>query len=278
MDLLLKPRSDGTVSSVFREFGISQCYCKRLIQGRDRKLITKKRHLHAGVEIHLIEKGSVAYEIEGDTVYLNAGDFLILPPTVSHRIAGSGDDTCRYGITFLASGSCFRFNRRFVKGAAPAQVWESVRTLTEEWDRKGDYAEDLIRLRVTECILRLCNPFLSRTATSEEAEEDPRLALAIQYIRDNVYSAVTVSEVAEYCHLSTKHLTRLFQKKGNTVAEYIRNVRGEQIQLLLGDPSLTLSQISERMGFGDEYYFNAFFKKYAGISPGAYRKSVLKNQ
>jgi AraC-like DNA-binding protein len=48
------------------------------------------------------------------------------------------------------------------------------------------------------------------------------------------------------------------------------------IEKLLSDPSLSLRQISEKMEFNNEYHFNSFFKKYAGMTPGAYRKSVVK--
>lgn len=80
---------------------------------------------------------------------------------------------------------------------------------------------------------------------------------------------------AAYCYLSAKQLTRIFEKEtGLPLGAYIRRERCEKIRELLENGELTLSEISETMNFRNEYYFNAFFKKNAGIAPGAYSKTV----
>ncbi len=38
----------------------------------------------------------------------------------------------------------------------------------------------------------------------------------------------------------------------------------------------SLCEIGEAMGFRNEYYFNAFCKKYVGLPPGVYRRAILK--
>ena len=105
--------------------------------------------------------------------------------------------------------------------------------------------------------------------------EDHRLSIAKQYIEDNIERSISLSELAAYCYLSEKQLTRIFrQGEGVSAAEYVRQRRCRKIEELLAGSDLTLCAISEQMGFSSEYYFNAFYKKYAGMTPGAYRKSV----
>ena len=120
------------------------------------------------------------------------------------------------------------------------------------------------------------------SAVSETAVErfgDVRLKLAKQYVEDNVCYAVSVDEVAEHCHIGKKQLTRIFLcEEGCTVAQYVRRARCRRIETLLADPSQTLSAVSEAMHFCNEYYFNTFFKRYAGMTPGAYRRSVIGAQ
>ena len=97
--------------------------------------------------------------------------------------------------------------------------------------------------------------------------------MAKQYIEDNVELNPSVSDVAEYCHLSAKQLTRIFNGfEGISPGEYIIRARVSRIEALLSDRSLSLRQIGEIMSFNNEYYFNAFFKKYSGMPPGEYRK------
>ena len=46
------------------------------------------------------------------------------------------------------------------------------------------------------------------------------------------------------------------------------------IEKLLSDPTLSLREISEIMGFNNEYYFSTFFKKHGGSPPGEYRRMI----
>ncbi len=106
--------------------------------------------------------------------------------------------------------------------------------------------------------------------------ENERFLLAKQYIEDNICRAISVAELAYYCCLSEKQIPRIFrQEEKMTVMEYIRKRRCAQIEKMLADPGMTLRAISEAMHFSSEYHFNSYFKKYAGMSPGAYRKSKL---
>ena len=114
--------------------------------------------------------------------------------------------------------------------------------------------------------------------TVEELEE-VRLTLAKQYIGDNICNSISVDELADYCHIGKKQLTRIFLRgEGCTAAEYVRRARCLHIEKLLADPSQTLSGISEEMHFCNQYYFNTYFKRYSGMTPGAYRRSVLGTQ
>ena len=42
-------------------------------------------------------------------------------------------------------------------------------------------------------------------------------------------------------------------------------------RLLLSDDSLSLSEISERLGFSSQEYFSSSFKKFYGISPSHFK-------
>jgi len=99
--------------------------------------------------------------------------------------------------------------------------------------------------------------------------------MAKKYINDNVHTPLTVPEVADYCCISPKQLTRIFlREEGIHISEYIRRTRCKQIERLLSNPALSLRAISEEMGFANEYYFNTYFKKHSGMTPGTYRRTM----
>ena len=103
--------------------------------------------------------------------------------------------------------------------------------------------------------------------------DDGRLGIAKQYVKDNIDSAITVSELSACLHLGEKQVARLFlAEEGVTPSVYIRKRRAERAERLLTGTNLSLREISETMSFSSEYHFNSFFKGAVGISPGEYRR------
>ncbi|MBQ7336605.1 MAG: helix-turn-helix transcriptional regulator [Clostridia bacterium] len=286
MEIIWKQSVAGVFRSaiVLEAMGIEQCYLKQIYANRDRKYITDQQHHHNGFELHLVEQGYQIYELEGRRVKVEAGYFLLIPPLIKHCAVEESPDMAKSSFTFATkknsplSLAASEIEHCILK-KTPDAVWENIRTVCTEKKRADIFCTTLICNRVLECILllfRACGVTES-SDISFGNDADIRVTLAKQYIADNPCQSIAVSEVAAYCHLGTKQLTRIFQnEEGVAVAEYIRRERCRYIETLLADSELSLCEISDKAGFSNEYNFNAFFKKYAGMSPGVYRKSIKK--
>lgn len=160
-------------------------------------------------------------------------------------------------------------------GSLSKRMIENLQHITEEYSNKKKHSALLIENAVFEMLLLFFRYFglQEDDAPTDTSYEDFRLTLAKKYIHDNIKAALSVSDVADYCHISTKQLTRIFKKYENiTPAKYIQTQRIKFIELLLIQNNLTLKEISEQMNFTNEYYFNTFFCKYAGMTPSTYSK------
>jgi len=117
--------------------------------------------------------------------------------------------------------------------------------------------------------------FASKSEGFDNINPDVRLSDAKQYIKDNLNFNITCNQVAQHCYISVKQLSRIFMKyEGVTLMKYITMAKTEAAEQLLSDSDFSLKEISEKLGFCNEYYFNTFFKKNAGLSPGDYRKAL----
>lgn len=281
--LFKQPENDGYHSATaLEEFGILQCFLKRIVSKRDKTNVTRKRHYHNCVEVHIIEKGYQIYEIGSKCIKLEKGSFLMISPMSYHRVTEEANETEKYSFIFelkrngmaeqlfIEMGSCFSCE-------TPITVRECIAYIEEEKRERKPYHTVLICNRVLECILQILR--LLPSAVAEKTVEplgDMRLKLAKEYIGDNICNAISVDEIADHCHIGKKQLTRIFLcEEGCTAAEYVRRARCRHIEKLLADPSQTLSGVSEEMHFCNEYYFNTYFKRYSGMTPGAYRRSIL---
>lgn len=275
MKILYKQPSNPTGTSLYG-LGICQCYLKHIFPQGSQESISLKTHYHRDYEIHMVEQGSVIYEVEGKLYHLNRGHFLLLPPQKPHRVVERTAQTSTFSITF-----CLTQNENVLahidqcaSGQLSDRIWENIRQIETERKNARALSEKLIEgdlLEILVLLWRLCGK-REMPAVEMLQEEDPRLTLAKQYIYDNIELALAVEDVSSYCHLSTKQLSRLFlHREKMTPAAYIKEQRTQRMEKLLQEGELSLRDISEKMNCSSEYYFNTFFKRNAGMTPGEYR-------
>ena len=268
-----QPEQDTTGS--LSSFGVQNCYFKELSFERDNKSITKKIHHHTGFEMHIITEGFQEYEVNGRNYTLERGCFLIIYPDVSHTIIDSAPDTQKYSITFDKRTEELQ---PCLFGTITDRIAGNLDYIFNESLLKNEISTLLIENNILEILVwvfRLSG--MEEKKNIQKQDENVFVSLAKRYIDDNIEMAPSVEEVSEYCYLSTKQLTRIFQRYEEiSPGEYIKNRRISKIEKLLADDLLSLKQISEIMNFNNEYYFNAFFKKNSGMPPGEYRKMLGK--
>ncbi|MGL5677432.1 MAG: response regulator transcription factor [Cellulosilyticaceae bacterium] len=94
----------------------------------------------------------------------------------------------------------------------------------------------------------------------------------LQFINHNYMHNISLADIASNFHLSQSYVSQLFKKETSTTyTEYIGQLRIQKAKELLLDSKLSLTEISEKIGYNDYFYFLKSFKKYTSISPGKYR-------
>ncbi len=276
MKIIYRSRNDRPS---FAGLGIGECCFKALQLGSDRGLTTLKPHSHSDFEIHFITNGHQIYEINGNLLTVAAGEMLIILPGVLHRMVHFDPSAEKLALSFSLSADSPLMpppGVEFLADKTPPDVLAGLAFAGKE-HRDSAVSALLCENRLLEVIvliLRLLGMTEQKNANTRQ-EPSPILAIAKQYISDNIEHGPTLGEVAQYCHISEKQLSRIFLRYENMTAfDFIRLRRAERARELVSDKSLSLRVISERMSFANEYYFNEFFKKSCGLPPGAYRKMI----
>lgn len=120
---------------------------------------------------------------------------------------------------------------------------------------------------------------VTRRSTDVLAIEDPEVAEVVRLIRLRACDGLTVRDVLESCTLSSSSLERRFlHLLGRTPKAEIVRVRLQRVMELLAEPDLSLAAIAARTGFKYCEYMNAVFKQKVGMSPGQYRKQVIRRK
>ena len=97
---------------------------------------------------------------------------------------------------------------------------------------------------------------------------------AVQYLNAHFSHSIDLQAVADHLHISPSYFSKVFKEEmGLSFVHYLNQIRVDRSKYLLRDRSVSLVEISGRVGFEDQSYFTKVFKKVAGISPGLYRKN-----
>jgi AraC-like DNA-binding protein len=99
---------------------------------------------------------------------------------------------------------------------------------------------------------------------------------AIAFIESNVAAKVSAEDLANQAGLSESHFNRVFRAQtGYAPMEYLRRYRVQRAKDLLANVDLAVKEIARKAGFDDAYHFSKVFRQIAGVTPTAYRDSLL---
>lgn len=101
----------------------------------------------------------------------------------------------------------------------------------------------------------------------------------LQYISQNyTKSDLSVSEISAASSMSEPHFRRLFREMYSMApAKYITVLRVNRAKELLSYSNLSITEISEKIGFSGIYYFCRVFREKTGCTPGEYRALYGEN-
>ena len=97
----------------------------------------------------------------------------------------------------------------------------------------------------------------------------------IEYLENEDEETKSISEIAEMCNVSEVYFRRLFKEySGFSPVQYRTNAKIFRAKNYLKQNELSVSEISDRLGFGDVSYFIKIFKEQTSLTPKEYREKA----
>lgn len=98
---------------------------------------------------------------------------------------------------------------------------------------------------------------------------------AKRFIAAHLAEDLKLRDIAAHVNLSPSYLCSKFkQETGQTVVEYLTEVRLEQAKLLLRNSDLRIGEIAEQVGFHDARHFSRTFRQQTGLLPTEFRQTI----
>jgi AraC-like DNA-binding protein len=146
----------------------------------------------------------------------------------------------------------------------------------EWWHRRDeDLGREVIRNRISTLVLGTAAILAGASQGASDQANEARIRKVLQWMEDHPQSAINSDELASVAGLSPARFHVHFKRvTGTSPKDYWLRSRVEQsAQRLRECPSLTVTELAYEFGFSSSQYFATVFRRYMGVSPGAYRES-----
>lgn len=234
--------------------------------------------------VHVIVSGKGSYTVNNQTYELKAGDLFMIWPGIDTVYQADNDDPWKY-IWFGFNGAKAKSVLRYA-GLSENNPVSHV-------DDTSPYV-DAINGILDACQLTFSNEFkreaylyslaaklgddLHKYASdSPEYEYSYQTYVnhALDYIENNYFENIRISQIADYIGINRSYLTTCFKKVMDmSPHEYLIDYRIKQAKILLADTSFSINDIASLVGYNDSLSFSKIFKSQTGLSPKKYRESI----
>ncbi|WP_130838456.1 AraC family transcriptional regulator [Lachnoclostridium sp. Marseille-P6806] len=104
----------------------------------------------------------------------------------------------------------------------------------------------------------------------------PEIVVSImEWIRTHYAGPITVDQIGKIFGYTPSYLEVVFKGSTNySIISYINSLRIDVSKNLLTNPRLSIQTIAGLCGYNDSKYFMKTFKKYVGMTPSQYRKTI----
>lgn len=101
----------------------------------------------------------------------------------------------------------------------------------------------------------------------------PAVVNALKYIDRSLPNIHSSTDISKALRLSREHVSRAFSKQtGHKMWEFVNRLKVERAKQMLAAKPHLVKQIYPDLGFGCQSTFYNAFKRYAGVTPGRFRK------
>ena len=246
-------------------------------------------HWHNSVEILYVLKGMISISIDTDSYDIFEDEVQIINVNESHRIYSNEDNKVlifHIDSSFLEKyyqdiNNIFFYTNTSNDISQKGEEYTIFKTflaeiLCETVQRQEDYDEEIESI-VIKLLFHMINNFhyliSGEGDLKDNQEQFDRYHRISKYIFNNYNSNITLQNIAKKEFLSPDYLSHEFKNAtGYNFTDLLNLTRVEEGIKLLLDTDMSLTEISEEVGFSHTRYFNKHFKNYYGLTPLQFRR------
>lgn len=269
----------------------------------------KRHHIrmnrHDYFELFYLQKGDLVCRIQEREFPMRSGDLAVISSTQYHTMqwpeqkkprgnAGQVKAATLYFLPELiratdATGEEVEYLMPFLMQSAnfphvitgntgiPAQIVDLIKRTHAELPADTTRARLTIKTYLKMILILLVNHYADHQGTVETFYRKQRaieqLTPLFALLEERYKEPILVEMAARVLHMSESHFMRFFkQVTGQSFVNYVKHFRIAKAEHLLATTDLSVSEISQAVGFCDQSYFGLVFRSFAHLTPLQYRR------
>ncbi|WP_281890590.1 AraC family transcriptional regulator [Paenibacillus sp. YYML68] len=157
---------------------------------------------------------------------------------------------------------------KLVESADLQHMCVRLNKLLDHYDSRTAYDGLKLHIGVLELLVDLHREMTEKTKAGSRLVHDVK-----KYVHQHLYSTIRSADLTQALQMNYSYMSRAFsQATGLSIQRYIMEQKMKEAIRLFGETSLNISQISERLGYANPYYFTRVFRQVTGHSPTSFLK------
>jgi len=243
-------------------------------------------HVHSEFEIIYIKTGESEIKVGTESIIAKKGDMIFINPMEVHSVTLTDSEDYRH--------KCMCFDISLISDSSVSDaLFEGTKSAVHHINEHHPYAlkicqcfDKLFELAEidTETLLLEASSYVSLMfahmingnillKTAHRDKKSMFYSKVIKYISDNYEKDITSKDLAREFFYTQSHFCRCFSHSfGISFSNFLNIYRISKAKEMLEEPSVKISDVAQRCGFGNLNYFTRCFRKNVGIPPLEYKK------
>ena len=240
------------------------------------------KNWHKDLEILYFLRGSGIVEYGTERIEAYPGRLIAINPNVLHNVTS---DTFLEHYCLILDNEFFAELGINIADNAYAPIIEDSRAIAlfeeiiNSFCSLDTFTKALVITAIMNLLIYITKNYTYDSNTYKTEKNEYGITLAIGYILANLNKKLYEDELINQVGMSKYYFIREFKKTtGCTPIEFIHKNRCIEAKRMLRSGKLSISEISEQIGFESPAYFTKIFKRYIGTTPREYINSASKNK